>query len=283
MVRRIQFVMCLGVACFLAIGSFQLEASAQEAASAQKQARQLFEEGLALAESERWAEALSAFRRSKALTPRGSTSYNVANALYRLDRPVQGLAELDAYDEMPGVRNDAAALERGAALRDLLEAAVAEVRLAITPDQTEVFTDGRLSKETGAVRRLRLNPGTHSIRVALEGYETFRRDVEVERGTRQVFTVALRPLTPAASPQLALAAPEVGLASTQIDLGPSAAAEDDRQRFVKRPGFWVMIAVIAAAGIGTGVAVALLRKDDSPQCGTTGDCATTQGLTVTSF
>ena len=283
MVRPIQFVMCLGVACFLATGSFQLQASAQEAASAQKQARQLFEEGLALAESERWAEALSAFRRSKALTPRESTSYNVANALYRLDRPVQGLAELDAYDEMPGVRNDAAALERGAALRDLLEAAVAEVRLAITPAQTEVFTDGRLSKETGAVRRLRLNPGTHSIRVALEGYETFRQDVEVERGSRQAFTVALRPLNPTASPQLALAAPEVGLASTQIDLGPSAAAEDDRQRFVKRPGFWVMIAVIAAAGIGTGVAVALLRKDDSPQCGTTGDCATTQGLTLTSF
>jgi len=45
----------------------------------------------------------------------------------------------------------------------------------------------------------------------------------------------------------------------------------------------VMIGVIAAAGIGAGVAVAVLRKDDAPSCGTTGDCATTQGLTVSSF
>jgi hypothetical protein len=61
------------------------------------------------------------------------------------------------------------------------------------------------------------------------------------------------------------------------------AAQDDRKPFVKRPGFWVMIGAIVVVGVGTGVAVALLRKDDAPECGTTGTCATTQGLTVTSF
>lgn len=283
MVRPIQLMVCLCVACCVAVGSFQLEASAQDLGSNREQARRLFAEGVALSQSERWAEALSAFQRSNALVPRASTSYNVANALYRLDRPVEGLAELDAYDEMPGVGNDTAARDRGTALRDLLEAAVAEVRLAITPAETEVFTDGRLSKETGAVRRLRLNPGTHSIRVAQEGYETFRQEVELERGSRRAYTVALKPLSAVASPRLALAVSEVELGTTQIDFGSSEVVEDDRERFVKRPGFWVMIAFIAAAGIGTGVAVALLRKDDSPQCGTTGDCATTQGLTVTSF
>jgi len=44
-----------------------------------------------------------------------------------------------------------------------------------------------------------------------------------------------------------------------------------------------MLAVVAAAGVGAGVAVALTPKDDAPSCGTTGTCATTQGLTVTSF
>jgi hypothetical protein len=52
---------------------------------------------------------------------------------------------------------------------------------------------------------------------------------------------------------------------------------------VKRPGFWVMIGAIVVVGVGTGVAVAMVRRDDAPQCGTTGDCATTSGLTVTSF
>ena len=41
-----------------------------------------------------------------------------------------------------------------------------------------------------------------------------------------------------------------------------------------------MIGVIAAAGIGAGVAVAVTRSDGSPACGTTGTCATTQGLAV---
>ena len=44
-----------------------------------------------------------------------------------------------------------------------------------------------------------------------------------------------------------------------------------------------MIGAIVLVGVGAGVAVALTRKDDAPQCGTTGNCATTQGLTVTSF
>jgi TPP-dependent pyruvate/acetoin dehydrogenase alpha subunit len=44
-----------------------------------------------------------------------------------------------------------------------------------------------------------------------------------------------------------------------------------------------MIGAIAAVGIGVGVGVAVSRKDDSPSCGTTGDCATTQGLTLSSF
>jgi hypothetical protein len=52
---------------------------------------------------------------------------------------------------------------------------------------------------------------------------------------------------------------------------------------VKRPGFWVMIGAIALVGVGVGVTVAMVRRDDTPQCGTTGDCATTAGLTLTSF
>jgi hypothetical protein len=250
-------------------------ATAQEdKAGDPQQARRLFEEGVALAESQRWAEALSAFRRSAELVPRASTSFNIANALYRLDRPADALVELDRYGELPEVQRDYAALRREAALRALVEDAVAEVRLAITPSAAEVFVDGRLSTATGFERLIHLNPGTHSIRIAQDGYVATLRALHVGRGSREAFTIALRPRTPPSSGSLAVLPPTSSA---------SEAAADDRKPFVKRPGFWVMIGAIVVVGVGAGVAVALTRKDDAPQCGTTGNCATTQGLTVAAF
>lgn len=266
--------MALSIACCPAWAPALSTASAQDAAASPGQARRLFQEGVELARSDRWAEALSTFRRSSELVPRASTSYNIANALYRLDRPADALAELDRYDEMPEVSDDYAALRRGAALRELLDEAVAEVRLAITPAGAQIFVDGRLSTTTGYERTLLLNPGTRSIRITHENYMSSLRELQVERGSREAYTIALQPLPPPVS--------------TAVPIPPSSihmteAAQDDRKPFVKRPGFWVMIGAIVVVGVGTGVAVALLRKDDAPECGTTGTCATTQGLTVTSF
>jgi tetratricopeptide (TPR) repeat protein len=274
MVRLLYLALALSTICYPAWVPTLSTAAAQDGATTAQRARRLFEHGVALAQSERWAEALAAFRRSAELVPRASTSYNIANALYRLDRPVDALAELDRYEEMPEVRAGGTAWERGAALRELLDAAVAEVRLAITPASAKVSVDGRLSAATGLDRTLRLNPGTHSIHITHEDYASALREVQVARGSRQAYTIALQPHTPAASPALAI---------TPTGISTAEAAQDDRKPFVKRPGFWVMIGAIVVVGVGTGVAVALTRKDDPPQCGTTGDCATTQGLTVTSF
>jgi len=76
----------------------------------------------------------------------------------------------------------------------------------------------------------------------------------------------------------------VSLAPSTVTEEPIEAGHDDRKPFVKRPGFWAVIGTVVAVGVGAGVGIALTRRrDDNPQCGTTGTCATTQGLTVTSF
>jgi tetratricopeptide (TPR) repeat protein len=240
----------------------------------QATARRLFKQGLSLAQSQRWAQALSAFRRSADLVPRASTSYNIANALYRLGRPADALVELDHYSAMDEVQADPIALQREAGLRAVLNEAVAQVRFAITPSDATLFIDGRVSSMTGFERLVRLNPGTHSLRVVREGYASAMRELRAERGSREYYSIALDRTAPPASEPLAIVLP-----------GGSAAesAQDDRKPFVKRPGFWVMIGAIVVVGVGVGVAVALTRNDDAPQCGTTGNCATTQGLTLTSF
>lgn len=246
--------------------------AAQESPEAKAEAKQLFEEGLRLAESNRWAEALAAFRRSGALVPRSSTSYNIANALYRLDRPVDGLRELDRYEEFSDVRYNYAAQQRGEALRDLLEEAVAEVELTVQPPDAQLFVDGTLLPAEGVARRLRLNPGAYSLRLTHEARETTFRELKLERGARESLAITLEPLETASRPAM-------GVTATSV----TTSTEPRDDRFVKRPGFWVMIGAIVVVGVGTGVAIALTRRDDSPQCGTTGDCATTSGLTVKSF
>ena len=213
----------------------------------------------------------------------------------------KALAELDKYDEMPAVLADRAAQERGEMLRGLLQDAAARVQLAITPPDAEVHVDGRRSKSTGSDRVIRLNPGPHSVRVTRDGYVPTTLEVQVERGGRETHAIALTPRVAPPAPPAPPAAPKASLpvavqlpesavsksdvAVDSIELGAAQPPpiDDDRKRFVKRPGFWAMIGAIAAVGIGAGVAIALTRKDDGPSCGTTGTCATTQGLTVTSF
>lgn len=246
-------------------------------AQAQKaEARALFEEGVELAESDRWAEALVAFRRSSRLVPRPSTSYNIANALYRVDRPVDALAELDAHDRMPAVIGNESAQRRSRELRSLILAAVAEVDLMVTPAAASVFVDGMPTSLDGRRRVLLLNPGTHFIQVARDGYHPERREVRVERGDRETLTVRLEPIE-----AFGIAGPS-GSTGDNTALSPAVAASDsdDRKPFVKRPGFWVLIGVVGAAAIGAGVAIAVTRRSDAPACGTTGDCASTQGLSL---
>lgn len=249
---------------------------------ARAEARALFDEGIALAQADRWPEALSAFRRSASLVPRASTSYNIANALYRLDRPVEALAELEEYDRMPSVQADETARERGERLRALVREAVGEVVLTVTPRTASLYVDGSPSLLEGTERIVLLNPGVHFIRLAEEGHETHRQELRVERGSRQAHAIELQAIEVpvASSPSIAVDASTIALTTVNESLPPAEPLADDRKPFVKRAGFWVMIGVIAAAGIGAGVAVAVTRKDGSPSCGTTGACATTQGLSV---
>ena len=269
-------VKLLVLALALSIGATPSASFAQdnESRAQRQEARRLFERGIYLGQSDRWADALAAFRSSAELVPRASTSYNIANALYRLNRPADGLRELDRHHAMAQASGDDEALRREADLRVLLVSAVAEVRFAITPTDARLFVDGQVSSLSGFERLVRLNPGTHSVRVVREGHSEAIREIQVKAGTREYYAISLE--------RVATAEPETWAVST-TGVSTADQAQDDRKPFVKRPGFWVMMGAIVVVGVGTGVAVALTRKDDAPECGTTGSCATTQGLTVTSF
>ena len=248
-------------------------ASAQVSSSRRQAAESSLEQGLILAAEGRWSTALAAFRRSADLAPSAEASYNIANALHHLGRPADGLDELDRYDTLDEVRRDYEAWSRGAALRRLMEAAVSELRLRITPREAVLFINDQQSETSGFERAIRLNPGTYAIRVAHEGHRTWTKEVELKPGDLDGYTIVLEE-APAAAAAMTI---------TPSGVTPSQPPKDEKKPLVKRPGFWVMISAIVVVGVGTGVAIALTRKDDSPPCGTTGECATTSGLTVASF
>jgi len=240
-------------------------------------AKRLFEEGVRLGSIERWPDALARFRQSERLVPRASTSYNIANALYRLDRPTEALEELERSEYLVDPA-DAALQERRAELRVLARAEVAEIRLRLKPPDAVLFADGILVPGESSLRSLRFDPGRHALRLTKDGYAPHEEILVLRPGARIDKSVVLEPVHEAA--------PIPPMAPTQLSSvgqAPPPGQPSEQRRFVKSPGFWVLIGVVAAAGIGAGVAIAVTRNDDSPECGTTGACAAAPTRAAFSF
>ena len=238
-------------------------------------AKRLFDEGVRLASAGRWPDALDRFRHSARLVPRASTSYNIANALYRLDRPTEALEELDNSKDLVDP-TDRPVWQRRDQLRALAKAQIAVVRLRLKPPNARLFLDGVIVPGAGTPRMLRLDPGRYALRLTGQGYAPYEETLVLRPGARTNKSLALEPIhhvepIPAVTP------------TPLSSMAPPPQEPSEPRRFVKSPGFWALIGVVAAAGIGAGVAVAVIRNNDSPECGTTGACATALSSTAFSF
>lgn len=157
---------------------------AETVANPRREARRLFEEGVAMTEQERWGEALEYFRRSRALVDRPSTTFNIAVALLRLGRPTEAMRALEDFlrsDE--GAPNSAKRRQA----RELLEMAlksIARLDLRVGPENAEVRVNGELQAGAGLVREIVLDPGRHTVRVTAEGFEAQTFEVSMLDGER---------------------------------------------------------------------------------------------------
>ena len=240
-------------------------------------AKRLFDEGVRLASAGRWPDALDRFRHSARLVPRASTSYNIANALYRLDRPTEAIKELDESKDLVDP-TDRAVWQRRDQLRSLAKAQLAVVRLRLKPPNAKLFLDGVIVPGAGSPRMLRLDPGRYALRLTEEGYAPREETLVLRPGARTNRSLVLEPIHDAEPMPAVVPTPLSSLEEVPPPQEPS-----EQRRFVKSPGFWALIGVLAAAGIGAGVAVIVVRSNDSPECGTTGACATALSSGAFSF
>lgn len=165
-------------------------APAQESQPSPEQiaeAESLFRRGVDMAAQQRWGEAAAYFRRARALAERPSVVCNLGFALYRLGAATEAvgtledclaLAHADPAWERAHAQELATARENIEALRE----AVAHLELTLDPADAEVLIDGRARTETGAVRRLALDPGEHEVMVRAPGFDARTEPVSVLSG-----------------------------------------------------------------------------------------------------
>lgn len=268
------------------------------------EARALFQRGIELVGEERWGEALEYFRRSRALSERPSTVFNIGSVLVRVGRMAEAIGTLEEFLRVSDPRANAA--ERREADRLLAEARAARVRLtlALNVPDAQLWVDGARVEGSGAERVVELDPGEHQLRLAAEGHEeaslslsalpgqSLRREVPLPpRPTRIVLSVSPtdarvtldgRDLGAERVLDVTPGRHRIGLRAEQhvaldrevaVRLGESlrldlSLSRRPRSSVVASPWFWTAIGV-AVVGAAVGVAVALTPTRIDPYGGTT--------------
>ena len=132
--RRSARAITLALAACLACPSARAQSSHRT--HAVQEARELFRQGLALVQEERWGEALEYFRRSRALAERPSTIFNIGSVLVRIGRMAEAVVALEEFLRVSDPQ--ASEAERREAERLLTEARTARARLTLTLTPNEI-------------------------------------------------------------------------------------------------------------------------------------------------
>ena len=206
-------------------------------------ARALFETGVARAAEESWAEALSAFRESRAIVERPSTVYNIATTLQRLGRYREAIVAIDDYLRISDPSADAAQREAASGLRATLDRALAHLALTIEPGDARVTVDARHVGGEGQQRDVRLDPGDHVVVVAAPGHAEERIELSLAPGERIERSVRL--------------VADGAAAAATAEPAPEPEPTAPSRSVAEEPALWIVIGAVLVAGaaITTGVVI----------------------------
>lgn len=151
-------------------------------------ARDAFNDGVRALDESRFADAVAAFERSYQLAPVPAVLFNLAFAYRGLGRVRESIASLERFIDTPGNSSP----DRITAARNeiaLLRAALARLRVDVTPSDARVAVDGREAvREQGVAL---LDPGPRVVELSLDGYRSSRRELTLSPGESQTLRVEL--------------------------------------------------------------------------------------------
>jgi hypothetical protein len=173
-------------------------APAVDAGGKKEEARARFEKGLALADKAAWDAALAEFFRSIELFPSRAATKNAAVCLRKLNRNDEAL---DLYEGLLRDFRDLPADLKAEAQRALLELRplVGTIEIDAAQLGASITVDGRRRGENPLFAPLRVNAGSHVVRLYSEGFEPFEASTEVAGGQTAHVTARLVRLVQAGS------------------------------------------------------------------------------------
>lgn len=203
-----------------AIGSTAFAQSDGEAEvdPAEVEARAHFERGRELAAMRRFSEAAQSFERSLAQFDRPSTRFNLALCYFALGHYVEAEAELDRFLTSADAEADAESIVEARQMLQHARATAGSLTIELEPAQASVQVDGS-ALTGGRVRELRLNPGTHVLRVSADGHSPVLQEIAVGEGERVRRAIQLEIIRRPSYLSVAVRTPSdvVGSAEVRID------------------------------------------------------------------
>jgi tetratricopeptide (TPR) repeat protein len=247
-------------------------AHAQDAPSTEQAARQAFESGVVHAGAGRWADAAEAFRRSNALKERPSTWFNLTLALFRGERMAEALDAAERFLALAGDTVAAGDLSQIEHVARQAEAEVAELELELLPESASVSIDGTRVPGKGSPRKVRLDPGSHTLSVRAAGFAPHELGLTLHAGERARRSVTLQERTAPRrdpTPTPAIAQPAQSQAPQAAFRAHADAPPDEGGGLLASPWFWTVASVVVVSAAVTA-GVLLMRDDPEPTPTTTG-------------
>jgi hypothetical protein len=226
-------------------------------------ARSLFQQGVSLAEQNKFGQAAQRFREALSIHAAPTVAYNLAAALFELGEFSEAfnLAERTQHDP------DAPEALRARAEK-LCEALLPRTaRLTVTASSTGhegllVYVDDQLLDPAWMGVARAVAPGEHRVSTARKGVRISERAVEVPLRTSVIFDVSLIVAErPSAAPTAARVEPPSS--SPVLRMQPDATRVDDLER-KRRIRLWSGISAGIVA-VGAGIALGLALRHDDPR------------------
>ncbi len=148
--------------------------------------RRLYREG-------KFAEAAAEFKAALAVYPSAKLAYNQARSAERAGDLAQAIEAFEVYLKLAPAADDRAEVQALLpVLRERLQATYPEVALTTQPPGAAIFVDGATTPlERKTPTTVRLKPGAHTLRFALDGHHTIDRSVQVASGAGATVDVRL--------------------------------------------------------------------------------------------
>jgi hypothetical protein len=189
---------------FAMIASFTLASllgiTAPLADGDERQARELFKNGVTLLNKGNFTDALDRFERAYELWRNPKILLNIATTLRELGRLTEAASAYESYLQDPEADTTRVADVRKALSE--IDAKIAAVTVDVKTDGATVSVDGkeveRKPAESGGTWFVRVMPGDHVVTISKDGFQTHTEKLTAAAGEKLTLRVMLEPIERAA-------------------------------------------------------------------------------------